>query len=87
VSESTALPCVCGRLPRLVDTGWTYYAAWDGGPLVHYELRCPRWFFKCLRVRKDVAKKSPWYRWSLDLIEEWNEAVKAEGVRGVSYGC
>lgn len=82
-----AKPCVCGRLPRLVEVGYTYRGAWDGGCLIHYELRCPRWFFKCLRVKKKVSKSSPWFRWREDLVSEWNGAVKAERVRGVSYGC
>lgn len=72
---SATRPCLCGRTPRLIKTGWTYGAAWDGGCLSHYELRCPRWFFKCLRVRKNVSKSSPWFRWREDLVDEWNALV------------
>lgn len=68
----SALPCACGRAPRLVETGFTYGAAWDWGCLIHCELRCPRWFRKCLRIKKDVSKSSPWHRWREDLVDEWN---------------
>lgn len=51
---------------------YQYGAAWDGGVLRFYELRCPRWFFKCQRVRKSVSKSSPWFRWREDMREEWN---------------
>jgi hypothetical protein len=67
-----AVPCKCGRNPRLVETGWQHGAAWDGGVLCFYELQCPRWFFKCQRVEKKVSKSSPWYRWREDLVDEWN---------------
>ena len=82
-----AVPCVCGRRPRLVQTGWKYGGAWDGGCLLFYELRCSRSLFKCLRVKKSVSKSSPWWRWQEDLVDEWNAAVSAESIRGVSYGC
>ncbi|NUO54313.1 MAG: hypothetical protein HOV80_36170 [Polyangiaceae bacterium] len=72
-----AVPCLCGRTPRLVQTGGTYGGAWDGGFLFHYELQCPRWFFKCQRVKKNVSKGSPWYRWREDLADEWNAAIRA----------
>lgn len=72
---------MCGKPARLVETGWTYGAAWDGGCLLHYELRCTRWFFKCLRVKKGVSKSSPWFRWQEDLVNEWNAIVIAAGAR------
>ena len=70
------LPCTCGRKPRLVETGYSYGAAWDGGVLRFYELRCPRWLFKCHRVKKAVSKSSPWHRWREDLRDEWNAAIR-----------
>lgn len=75
MSVPGTLPCTCGRRPRLVHVSSTYGAAWDGGTLQHWELRCPRWFFRCHTVRKNVSKSDPWWRWKEDLTDEWNEEI------------
>lgn len=66
------LPCRCGRMPKLVEVGYTYGAAWDGGCLIHMALQCPRWFFKCLRIERGVSKSWAYHDWQNELTRKWN---------------
>lgn len=73
-----AVPCTCGRLPKLV-TAAVKYGSGSSPTRIAYRVQCSRWFFKCHRTDPNWIEKD----WS-DLgqrtaVERWNKLIAAEG--------